>query len=613
LARLTGRRARGLLGLGLRDPVGFLRGVKGRGIAVLLPASMLLPTPIRQPLARPLAGVLERAADRRPGSRTLPSLAFIARFAAGPPTAARDLAVRIGTAPATHPRARRGLALLARDAGMRDTAVQLLVTIPDDRTPEIGELRARAAYDAGDYSQSLELAREALAGGAFWAQVTHDLALGHLTTLQPDWAPDLGPEEERLRRVHGQAVKGRVLHLVASSLPYRQAGYTVRTRSVVTCQAAAGLEPHVATRAGFPRSMGIAAPAEEVVDGIPHHRLSPDFPHPNRNDLVLTESARAAARLIERLRPAVLQPASNHDQAEVALALARPLGIPVVYELRGFWEETWLSQPSHDEATAMQTERYRMIRAAETAAALAADAVVTIADTMRAELVARGCPPEKVVVVPNAVDIERFTPAPRDLGLAAKLGIDPADQVVGYVSTFSPYEGIRYLLEAVAIVRGRGRRLRVLLVGDGIDWDALVEAGQRLGLDDGTLVMPGRVPHEQVNAYYSLIDVFVVPRTADRVSRLVTPLKPFEAMALERAVVVSDLPALREIVTPGETGMTFAAEDADDLARVLDGLLDDPALRTRLGRAAREWIIAERTWAANGRRYRELFERLGVA
>jgi glycosyltransferase involved in cell wall biosynthesis len=125
--------------------------------------------------------------------------------------------------------------------------------------------------------------------------------------------------------------------------------------------------------------------------------------------------------------------------------------------------------------------------------------------------------------------------------------------------------------------------------------------------------MPGRVPHDRILGYYALIDVFVVPRTADRVSRLVTPLKPFEAMALERAVVVSDLPALREIVMPGETGMTFTAGDADDLARVLSDLLGDPALRARLGRQAREWVKTERTWAQNGRRYRELYERLGVA
>jgi len=168
-------------------------------------------------------------------------------------------------------------------------------------------------------------------------------------------------------------------------------------------------------------------------------------------------------------------------------------------------------------------------------------------------------------------------------------------------------------LEAAASLRKRGRSFKLLLVGDGRDRDALVEQARRLGLDDGTLVMPGRVPNDEIAHYYSLIDAFVVPRTADRVSSLVTPLKPFEAMAMERALVVSDLPPLREIVTPGETGLLFRPQDAADLAAVLEGLLDDEALRVRLGRQAREWVTAERTWAQNGQRYRTLYERLGAA
>jgi glycosyltransferase involved in cell wall biosynthesis len=241
-----------------------------------------------------------------------------------------------------------------------------------------------------------------------------------------------------------------------------------------------------------------------------------------------------------------------------------------------------------------------------------ATAVVTLSDSMRDDIVGRGIASDKIVVVPNAVEIERFTPRPRDEALAASLGIASDDPVVGYVSSFSPYEGIRYLLEAAAILRARGRRLHVLLVGDGKEWDALVETGERLGLNDGTLLMPGRVPHDEVLRYYSLIDVFVVPRTAHRVSQLVTPLKPYEAMALERAVVVSDVQALREMVQPEQTGLTFRAEDAEDLARVIERLIEDRDLRLTLGRQAREWVSRERTWAENGRRYRELYERLGA-
>jgi glycosyltransferase involved in cell wall biosynthesis len=327
----------------------------------------------------------------------------------------------------------------------------------------------------------------------------------------------------------------------------------------------------------------------------------------------VTASARGAAELVERIRPAVLHPASNHLQAQVALAVAAPLGIPVVYEVRGFIEETWASHPERDEDAARASERYQAVRNTETRAMAASDAVVTLSETMRLEIIARGCDPEKVVVIPNAVDVERFRPLPRDDALAASLGFGRNEPVVGYISTFTAYEGIRYLLEAAALLRGRGRRFRLLLVGDGRDRDALVQRAHGLGLDDGTLVMPGRVPNDAIERYYSVIDVFVVPRTADRVSALVTPLKPFEAMAMERALVVSDVPPLREIVSPGETGLTFRPEDAADLTTVLDGLLDDDALRRRLGRRAREWVAAERTWAQNGERYRSLYERLGAA
>ncbi len=173
---------------------------------------------------------------------------------------------------------------------------------------------------------------------------------------------------------------------------------------------------------------------------------------------MLAGVVRNAVALLEEFRPAVLQPASNHLQAQVALALGRHAGIPVVYEVRGFWEESWASHSFHDEAAAMETERYLLTRAAETSAMLAADAVVTLSETMRAEIIGRGCDPGKVVIVPNAVDVEQFQPAPRDDALGSSLGIAPGDAVVGYISSFNAYEGIPYLLEAVAMLRSQPTR-----------------------------------------------------------------------------------------------------------------------------------------------------------
>ena len=599
----------------LQSPLALVRGARAGGMRTVLGAAMLVPSVIRRPLARAFAAVLEPVARRAAGSGVAAPLAFIARWAAESHDRAEAYARETGRSPLAAGVARRRLALLARAAGLHPAAAEILASIPDDHSGDAEALRSRIAYESGRYTEALAAAQAALGAGVVGARVLVDQAEGYLNVLRPGWVPDLGPAGARPAAGLETPVRGRVLHVVAVSLPYRQAGYTIRTQSVATCQREAGLDPHVMTRAGFPGGAGRSkADAAELVDGIPHHRLVPGYPENGRPDQLVEATARAALPLVESLRPAALQPATNHYQAQVALALARPLGIPVVYEVRGFWEETWLAQPTREEeAAAMEAERYRLTRAVETSAMLEADAVVTLSEVMRQEIIGRGCAPDKVVVVPNAVDLERFTPVPRDDALAASLGIEQADYVVGYISTFTRYEGVAYLLEATARLRAQGRRVRVLLVGDGADTDSIAETGHRLGLDDGTLIMTGRVPHAAILGYYSLIDVFVVPRTADRVSRLVTPLKPYEAMALERTVVVSDLPALREVVTPGETGATFRAEDADDLARVLGGLQDDPAERTRLGRQAREWVVAERTWTQNGRRYRELFERLGVA
>jgi glycosyltransferase involved in cell wall biosynthesis len=244
----------------------------------------------------------------------------------------------------------------------------------------------------------------------------------------------------------------------------------------------------------------------------------------------------------------------------------------------------------------------------------AADAVVTLSDTMKAEVVERGIPAGKVTVVPNAVDPRRFQPRPRDEALFARLGFRRGETVLGYVSSLVAYEGIAYLLEATRILRDRGRRVRLLLVGDGEERGSLEDLAARLGLlERGIVRFTGRVPHGEVGAYYSVIDVFVVPRTNDRVSQLVTPLKPYEAMAMERCLVVSGVGALLEIIKAGETGQSFIPEDPTSLADEVEPLLDDPAERARLGANAREWVMANRTWRRNGELYRALYESIGAA
>jgi glycosyltransferase involved in cell wall biosynthesis len=396
-----------------------------------------------------------------------------------------------------------------------------------------------------------------------------------------------GPATTRPSR-RGQGDPDTVLHLVTNALPRTQAGYTVRTHRIALAQRRLGLRPHVVTRLGYPLTQGVAdARAVCHVDEIPYHRLLPWLPARDET----RKAAGLAGRLVEELRPSVLHAASNHRNAAVALELRERYGLPVVYEVRGFLEDSWLSRnPARTEGD----EFYRLTRELETARMRAADLVVTLGEAMRAEIESRGV--TDVLVVPNGVDDAFLEPLPDGTKLRAELGIGPEAFVVGLTSTFYGFEGIRTLIEAAALHGD----VTLLLVGDGPERPALERRAAELGV---AAVFPGRVPVDQVRRYHAVLDVFAVPRTADRVCQLVTPLKPLEAMAGGIPVIASDVRALREIIEPGVTGTLTLPEDPEAWAKSLEELIYRTKPRAEMGRAAREWVSRHRTWRAVTARY----------
>ena len=595
----------------LHSPSLVIRAARTQKLRVAIVVSRSVPGPVRRGVFRMVASATDRVL-RRPGEHAVAApIRVLASGVLGDGSAAAELASR--SSASASPRTVVRLARVMLASGDAAAAGRLLATRVAGAGDSEAILRAEIDYRLGRFAAAVEILRplHSRRPGDWqvgWIKLQSE---AELAMLDPGWRPELGPAD-RDAGPRPDQVKGRVLHLLTNSLPYRQAGYTVRSQSVARAQIDQGIDPQMVTRAGFPANMGVwGAATREVVDGVTYHRLRPDLAPGMPVDQVATETARALIPLIDSLRPSLLQPTTNYVNAQVALALGERLGLPVVYEVRGLLEETWLSRVGD---VALEGDRYVAARAIETEAMRRSTGIVTLSETMRTDILSRGgIDPNHVTVVPNAVDLTRFTPGPRDEALAHSLGIDPGEVVLGYISSFTSYEGIVYLVEAAAELRRRGRRIRLLLVGDGEERDNLESAVARTGLrDDGWVIFTGRVPHSEIDRYYRTIDVFVVPRTDDRVSRLVTPLKPYEAMAMEKAVVVSAVGALLEIVEEDVTGRSFRPEDAIDLADTIEPLLDDPAVRARLGTAARAWVAANRTWAQNGIRYRELYERLGV-
>jgi glycosyltransferase involved in cell wall biosynthesis len=496
----------------------------------------------------------------------------------------------------------RRLAAFSLAADQPETASAALRRLAsDDRARPV--LAARLAWRQGRPTEALESLGHATGGTAKRLHKNLAAELAVLTGAHPRWRA--GPAPGDLT-----GTTGRILHLVNDALPASSAGYTIRTHQIVLAQRAAGLDPHVVTRCGYPVTQGrIDGRRLVMLDGIPYHRLLP-WRMPGRADKAADLGLDLAARLTGQVRPAVLHAASNYANAQIALALGRRYGLPVVYEVRGFWEDTWLSRHPNGRDLA-SSELYRRNRDLETRCMLAADLVVTLGEAMRDEIVARGVPAGKVLIVPNAVSEEFLQPLPDAAALRKELGVKPREHVVGVVSSLVPHEGIGTLLEAARLLKDRGLPLRVLIVGDGPERAALQRQAAGLGLGEAA-IFTGHVPAAKVREFHALLDVFVVPRTPDRVCQLVTPLKPVEAMASGLCVVASDVRALAEIIKPDVTGALTIPQDPLALADSLELLVSSPDMRRKLGDNAREWVARDRTWAHNAARYRDAYARLGA-
>lgn len=392
-----------------------------------------------------------------------------------------------------------------------------------------------------------------------------------------------------------------MLHVVTNSLPLTQAGSTIRTQRVARAQRDLGWDARVVTRLGYPVTHGdLRSPDPQVVDGVPYHRLLPMV-------MPADEQLRGAyaahlGRLVDELRPDVLHAASDHVNAAVALEVGRARGLPVAYEARTFFEDTWLARHGGDDAR--DTDTYALLRERHTEALLAADVVTTLGSGMRDAIIARGVPAERVFVAPNAVPMEFLEP--RDIvATRQRLGISDA-LWVGSVATINDDEGLDTLIDAVALLRGDGLDVRVLIVGDGPGLAALRRHAEQSGVP---LLAPGRVPVAEVRQWYDALDVFALPRCDTAVNRAVTALKPLEAQARGIPVVGSDLPAVAEVLAPGS--LLVAPGDAAALAEALRSFAD-PVSRGEAGERARAWVEATRTWPSVMGAYRAAYSFLGA-
>jgi|GEM_PF-473020 len=495
------------------------------------------------------------------------------------------------------------------DAGERDMEFQFAtLALEVHRTP--GSLRGflQVALRTRRMTEASAALREIHAAAEAGSRYAKEIVAALQTTSSYKIAvlEKINPRPERWSDNRGD----RLAYVLHNSLPYSSGGYATRSHGVASGLKRVGQDVVCLSRPGYPLDIKPELSPVDVnlvdhIDEVLYQRvLTPSRTGIPEYQYVLAAADRMEAEL-RRLNPKAVMAASNYVTGLPALIAARRLGVPFFYEVRGLWEITRMSRDDQfAESISFDVQRH-----IESSLAAEAEHVFTLTEPMREELIARGVDENRITLLPNSVDVHRFTPRPRDQALAAELGIGPDTLVIGYIGTFVDYEGLEDLAEACVKLHQRGHDFRLLLVGNenasGAERGPITEEILRLASEGGIeskLLMPGRIPHELVESYYSLLDICPFPRKPWPVCEMVSPMKPLEALAMRKAVVVSSVRALREMIQHDQTGVVYDKGDVDSLAAALERLLLDADLRERLGRAGREWVGNERTWRQVGQR-----------
>ena len=391
----------------------------------------------------------------------------------------------------------------------------------------------------------------------------------------------------------------RVLHVLDHSLPL-QSGYTFRTRAILKAQQADGLEVKAITGLRH-RAEG---PAVEEAEGLTFHRTR-GAPGLAREWGEIAALTNAISALVAKWRPDVLHAHSPALCGLAGLRAARRHDLPLLYEIRAFWEDAAVGNGTGREGSI----RYRLTRKLENRVVAGADAVMTICHGLRDDLIARGFPGGRIGVMPNGVDLAMFgDPPPRDEALRDKLKLGDGP-VIGFIGSFYDYEGLDVLIDAMPLLLAERPDARLLLVGGGPVEEALRR--RAIGSPAAQAIrFVGRVPHGEVERYYSLCDVMAYPRKASRLTELVTPLKPLEAMAQGKLVAASSVGGHRELISDGLTGTLFAPDDPADCAASLVHLLGRRGEWEAMRAVARAHVSKRHDWMHNARRYRDIYQAL---
>jgi len=391
----------------------------------------------------------------------------------------------------------------------------------------------------------------------------------------------------------------KVLHILNHSYPYAD-GYAIRSFNIINGERHYGMNPVVLTS---PKHEPEYKNNPEIIDGTHYYRIAPL----NKKGIIPSNLYiicliwRHIRKIYQKEKFDLIHAHSPALCGLGAMIFSIQTGIPFIYEVRAFWEDAAVDAGKY----AVGSLKYRMTRFLESLVFLRANAVTTIANYLKDDISARRGKRSNVFLVPNGVDCTRFKKTPKDKELKEKFGLGEYP-VIGFIGSFYRFEGLDVLLKSLAILKDLKIRYKAILVGSGemdSEWRKLAE---QLALSD--VIFTGRVPHDDVLRYYSVMDILVYPRLKERITDLVTPLKPLEAMAMGKPVIGSDVGGIKEILGDGKGGLLFPAGNHEALSQLLKRIIDNPALYNEIASIGKRIAAEKYSWTAHIERYQKIYQ-----
>lgn len=409
---------------------------------------------------------------------------------------------------------------------------------------------------------------------------------------------------------HRKAFNGRVVFALHSSLPWHLAGYAIRTQNLLKYLKNDGMKIKAVTRPGFPWdiekfSYQYPDASTETVNDISYMRLQDDKLDLHKSEKTYIGGyAELLARLAQQHNAHIIHAASNYLNGLAGAMAARQIGGTSIYEMRGLWHMSKsIVEPGYQ-----GSDHYQYCEIMELAAAQEAHAVVTLSHALKQYLIRKGICESKIHVLSNSVDTNFFFPVKPDQELVQQLGLN-GRIVIGFIGSLTGYEGLDLTIKAVNSLIKKGLPLSLVIVGSGYAEKELKKQAEAESAGKN-IHFVGQIPFEQIKKYYSIINIFPFPRKDFQVCRIVPPLKILEAMAMQKAVIVSNLAPLMEIVKKNKTGLVCQVNDKDSLVTCIQTLASNQDLRENIGKNALSWVKENRTWQNLSNKYAKLYHTL---